>query len=112
MTAPSDMHSWLALVVSAVLGVMVWVPIEWLSGLGVGSIDALWYLGAYPLMIGACFVISRWHLRRTWVIAFTMIFASYFTALAIVPGTGNLLPFEILIMLFLTVPPALSGIFG
>lgn len=112
MPTPGNKESWLALGASILVGVIVWAPIKWLTGLGIASIDALWYAGAYPLMIGACFFISRWHPKRTWVLAFAMIFASYFTALAIVPGTGNLLPFEIALMLILTVPAALASRLG
>ena len=99
----------LAVAVMVVFGAVVWLPVFGAASLGVASHNALWYFAAYPLMIAAAFLISRWHRGRPWLLAAAMVFASYVTALVFVPGTGNLLPFELVIMAVLTVLPALAA---
>ena len=96
----------MAVALMALTGAALWLPVFGLSALGLGSVNGLWYAVAYPLMIGAAFFVSRWHPRRPWLLAASVVLASYLTALIVVPGTGNLLPFEVAIMAVLTVPLA------
>ena len=95
-----------ALAVAAVIGILVWLPVELFQRLGVGTREFLFYAGAYPLMIGACFFISRWHKKRPWTLATVMMAANYIAFLVAIPGAGNMLPFEVLIYCVLTLLPA------
>ena len=99
----------MAVALMAFTGAALWLPVFGLAGLGFGSLNGLWYGGAYPLMMGAAFFVSRWHSRKPWLLAASMLLASYITALIVVPGTGNLLPFEVVIMAVLTVPLAFAA---
>ena len=94
-------------ILMGVFGAALWVPVIGAANLVVASPYTVWYFGAYPTMIIAAFAVSRWHPGRPWLISTTMVFSSYAAALFLVPGTGNLLPFELIIMALLSVPPAL-----
>ncbi len=72
----------------------------------------LWYVVAYPAMLLAAFFIGRWHPVPSFLFAAVMNAASYITALEFIPGTGNLLPFEVLFMLILTSPVAFASWWG
>jgi hypothetical protein len=98
-----------AVALMAFAGAALWLPVFGLADLGLGSINGLWYAAAYPLMMVAPFFLSRWHPRRPWLLAIAMVLASYVTALSVVPGTGNLLPFEVAIMAGLTLPIAFAA---
>ena len=102
----------LALGASALIGGIAWVPVVVLSRAGVGDEGMLWYVVAYPAMLVAAFVLGRWHSVPPFLFAAIMNTASYLTALAFIPGTGNLLPFEVLFMLILTIPAALATRLG
>ena len=106
-TSPSaQLSTAIAVALMALTGATLWLPVFGLAALGLGSLNGLWYAVAYPLMMAAAFFLSRWHPNRPWLLAASAVFVSYVTALIVVPGTGNLLPFEVAIMAVLTVPLA------
>jgi hypothetical protein len=96
----------MAVALMALTGAALWLPVFGLAAVGFGSLNGLWYAVAYPLMMGATFFVSRWHPGKPWLLAASAVLVSYVTALIVVPGTGNLLPFEVAIMAVLTVPLA------
>lgn len=109
--AKGPQNAWVTLA-GAGLGAALWIPVFWLSSRGHGDPDRIWYVVAYPVMLMASFMISRWHSVEPWGIAGLMLGGNYIVALAVVPGAGNLLPFEVLIMAMLACPLAAAAKLG
>jgi hypothetical protein len=63
-------------------------------------------------MVLGSFAVGRWHPVSPFLLAVIMNTASYATALKFIPGTGELLPFEVLFMLVLTIPLAFAARWG
>jgi hypothetical protein len=72
----------------------------------------IWYTFSYPLMLASCFVMGRWEGTPRWLVATAMMFATYTADLMFIPGSGELLPFAILLMTVLVVPLGLAGKLG
>ena len=112
MTPSDPRKDWIALGASALVGAVLWVPVVALSRSGFGNEGMLWYVIAYPAMVIAGFAIGRWHPVPSFLFAVVMNAASYLTALVFIPSTGELLPFEVLFMLILTIPVAFAVQWG
>ena len=101
--------SWL---VSIAMGVVVWLPLNALNEvLGNPPNDAwsIWYWIGYPAILVVAAVLGYLAPGEVWRNGPAAVFASYVAALYLVPQTGNLLPFELLWMGFLSVLAAWVG---
>jgi hypothetical protein len=104
-----------AMVVSIVFGALVWAPLVLVNRLvGAAPNDAwtLWYWTAYPaILVGAWYLGHRIR-SAAWRFGASAVAASYVAALVVVPQSGSLLPFELLLMGVLAVGAALVGSLG
>lgn len=90
-----------------VVGSFVWVPLILANnalGRPSNSAWSLWYWVGYPVFLAFAFVSGHRTGRASWPDSILLMSASYVTALIFVEHTGNLLPFELLLMTILTIP--------
>lgn len=112
MTWHGARRSLLVYSASALIGAFVWVPAIALSWLGVADAFTIWNVAGYPAMLVAAFLLCRWHAVSAVLLALIMNTATYLVPLKFVPHTGNLLPFEILMMIVLVIPLAIAARLG
>jgi hypothetical protein len=111
MTKPLGMTLPLVIALSAA----IWIPLNAIcSALGWQPNDAwsLWYLVGYPFILLLLFGIGYRNRSSSSILACASIVASYASALYLVPHTGTLFPFEVLVMCALAIPAALASRMG
>ena len=72
----------------------------------------VWLWVMYPALLVLVALIGYRNPHRAWRYGVFAVFASYLGALIVVPGVGNLLPFELLLHGALAVPAAIVGQFA
>lgn len=112
MTWRGARRSLLVFSASALIGAVVWGPAIALSRLGVADAWTIWNVAGYPAMLVTAFLLCRWHAVSALLLAFIMNTATYLVPLKSIPNVGNLLPFEILIMIVLAIPLAIAARLG
>jgi len=81
-------------------------------GRGNEAAYSIWLWFMYPaLLVMSAFLGYRWP-SGAWQYGFIAVVVSYIGALIVVPGAGNLLPFEIIAELLLSLPAAYAGRLG
>jgi hypothetical protein len=96
-----------SLVVSVMAGALLWIPLIAVNkALGNPDNDAwtLWYWVGYPALLALLFGIGFRRGVHSWRNGLAAMFSSYLTALLLVAHTGNLLPFEVLVMGAMSLP--------
>lgn len=91
-------------------------PLAYAIALAVGrggdAAYSVWLWFMYPtLLVIAAFLGYRWP-SGSWQYGFIAVVVSYVAALIVVPGAGNMLPFEIIAELIYSLPAAYAGRFG
>jgi hypothetical protein len=102
------------LLFSALLGVAVWIPLFVVETLRhhPGHLWSMWYWVGYPMLLFGVFFIGYRTKQGLWVYGPVSLLSSYITALLLIPNTGNLLPFELLIIALFSVPAILLAKMG
>lgn len=104
-----------ALTGAVMVGALVWLPLIAINkALGHPGNDAwtLWYWAGYPALLVYLFGIGFRRGAHSWSHGSLAVFSSYLTALLLVAQTGNLLPFELLVMGVMSVPAILAERIG
>ena len=99
----------LRIIAAPAAGILVWLPINlataWLDRPG-NDAWTLWYWIGYPALL--LFSLFAGYRFGGGIRGPVSILASYIAALFLVPHTGNLLPFELLIMGMFAIPAAVA----
>ena len=100
---------------AVLVGVILWPPLiilNQLSGNAPNNAWMWWYVIAYPLILLMSFGLGRRLPTASWRPAPVAVASSYVVALALVPQTGTLLPFELAVMVVLALIGAGVGKLG
>jgi hypothetical protein len=77
-----------------------------------GKAFTAWIWSMYPVLLIASMYFGHRLKRQPWLWGILMVYSSFITALIVVPGAGNLFPFEFLFHSLLVIPAVLSGLLG
>lgn len=99
------------ILISIVAGILSTVIAINIGG-GPRSGYSIWLSYSYPaLLVLAVFLGYKWP-DRAWRYGVIAVISSYVTALFILPGAANLLPFQIILEAIYSIPAAFSGWLG
>jgi len=77
-----------------------------------GKAFTIWIWFMYPLLLVVSMYLGHRIKRRAWIWGVLMVYSSFLAALVVVPGAGNLFPFEFLFHTLLAIPAAFVGLLG
>jgi hypothetical protein len=99
-------------ILSVILGAITTMLSHGYSTVVGGKTFTIWIWTMYPLLLVASMFLGYKLKRRPWLYGIVMIYSSFFAALIVVPGAGNLFPFEFLFHTALAIPAVLTGLLG
>ena len=97
------------LVTSALIGAILWLPFFAAEAiLQSGRLWSMWFWLGYPALLVCMFFVGYRSKQASWLDALVALASSYLIAILVIPGTGNMLPFEIALVLLLVIPAAVA----